>query len=164
QLRAGSGRPLSERGQRARRADPGAARRPDVRDALALGRQHRPGAAALSRRQADAAAAGAHGRRGPDRLGISRSGGVRREPGRRTQAVMARRWLDPAQADDLGRLDPEAITRVRAEAWPEPTNAEELHDALVWLGCLPEADLQPDWRPWLAELAKAKRAAQVQAG
>ena len=37
---------------------------------------------------------------------------------RRTQAVMARRWISP-DASDLGRLDPAAIARVRAEAWPE---------------------------------------------
>ena len=54
---------------------------------------------------------------------------------RRTQAVMARRWLDPRSASELGRLDPEAIARVRSEAWPDPINAEELHDALLWLGC-----------------------------
>ena len=39
---------------------------------------------------------------------------------RRTQAVMSRRWLAPEDAADLGRLDPEAIARVREEAWPEP--------------------------------------------
>ena len=55
---------------------------------------------------------------------------------RRTQAVMSRRWLSPEEASDLGRLDPEAIARVRAEAWPDPPNADELHDALVWLGFL----------------------------
>ena len=49
---------------------------------------------------------------------------------RRTQAVMSRRWLSPEAASDIGRLDPEAIARVRAEAWPEATNADELHD--VW--------------------------------
>ena len=54
---------------------------------------------------------------------------------------MARRWLDPETAADLGRLDPEAIARVRAEAWPEATNADELHDALVWLGFLTEAEV-----------------------
>jgi ATP-dependent Lhr-like helicase len=43
---------------------------------------------------------------------------------RRTQAVMARRWHDPQSASELGRLDPEAITRVREEAWPDPVNAE----------------------------------------
>ena len=32
---------------------------------------------------------------------------------RRTQAVMARRWLAPEQASDLGRLDAEAIARVQ---------------------------------------------------
>ncbi|HET9235079.1 MAG TPA: DEAD/DEAH box helicase, partial [Candidatus Eisenbacteria bacterium] len=46
---------------------------------------------------------------------------------RRTQAVMSRRWLDPATASDLGALDPAAIDRVRSEAWPEAANADELH-------------------------------------
>ncbi|MGH7085295.1 MAG: hypothetical protein ACREFN_09940, partial [Acetobacteraceae bacterium] len=53
---------------------------------------------------------------------------------RRTQAVASRRWLDPEAAADLGQLDAEAIARVRTEAWPEPVNADEAHDALVWLG------------------------------
>src|ERR1700752_1100064 len=53
---------------------------------------------------------------------------------RRTQAVMARRGLDPGAAGGIGRLDPEAIERVRTEAWPEATNRDELHDALVWFG------------------------------
>ena len=55
---------------------------------------------------------------------------------RRTQAVMARRWLAPEEAEDLGRLDAQAIERVRQEAWPEPANVDELHDALDWLGFL----------------------------
>ncbi len=38
---------------------------------------------------------------------------------RRTQAVMSRRWMDPESAADIGKLDPEAIARVRSEAWPE---------------------------------------------
>ena len=53
---------------------------------------------------------------------------------RRTQAVMSRRWLAPEAAADIGRLDAEAIERVRAESWPDPVNADELHDALTWLG------------------------------
>ena len=73
---------------------------------------------------------------------------------RRTQAVMARRWLDPRSAVRLGRLDPEAIARVRAEAWPDPTNAEELHDALLWLGCLTEAEEAQ--AAGLARLARAR--------
>ncbi len=59
---------------------------------------------------------------------------------RRTQAVVSRRWLDPAAAADLGRLDPEAIARVRCEARPEAENADELHDALQILGFLHEAE------------------------
>jgi ATP-dependent helicase Lhr and Lhr-like helicase len=80
---------------------------------------------------------------------------------RRTQAVIGRRWLAPEAAEELGRLDPEAIARVRGEAWPEPQNADELHDALVWLGFLTvaEAATGPGWSAWLAELAAEKRAA-----
>ncbi len=66
---------------------------------------------------------------------------------RRTQAVMARRWISLAQqASDLGRLDPEAIARVRSEAWPEAENADELHDALVWLSFLTSAGVAADPR------------------
>ena len=82
---------------------------------------------------------------------------------RRAQAVMARRWLEPETAADLGRLDPEAIARVRAEAWPDATNADELHDALVWLGFLTEDEAQKEsgWTDWLAELGRERRAARI---
>jgi len=82
---------------------------------------------------------------------------------RRTQAVMSRRWLDPNTASDLGRLDPEAIARVRAEAWPEAANRDELHDALVWLGFVTEAEVRAGagWREWLAELARENRVGQL---
>ena len=82
---------------------------------------------------------------------------------RRTQAVMSRRWQDPQSASDLGRLDPEAIVRVRSEAWPDPVNAEELHDALLWLGCLTEEEVlaTPVWRDWLTALAQEKRVARL---
>ena len=53
---------------------------------------------------------------------------------------MARRWRDPADTSDLGQLDAQAIAKVQSEAWPDPVNAEELHDALLWLGCLTEAE------------------------
>ncbi|MDN0073780.1 DEAD/DEAH box helicase [Crenobacter sp. SG2303] len=85
---------------------------------------------------------------------------------RRTQAVMSRRWLDPETAADLGRLDPAAIARVREEAWPDAANADELHDALVWLGFVTEAEVaaQPNWHDWLTALAKQRRVARVQHG
>src|SRR5207253_2988075 len=84
---------------------------------------------------------------------------------RRTQAVMARRWLAPETATDLGRLDPEAIARVRSEAWPDPRNADELHDALVWLGFIgtQEAGATHDWNIWLADLVQQKRLTKLHA-
>ena len=58
---------------------------------------------------------------------------------RRTRAVALRRGL-PDSARELGRLDPDAIARVRDEARPDPRDAEELHDALLELVVLrPEA-------------------------
>jgi ATP-dependent Lhr-like helicase len=82
---------------------------------------------------------------------------------RRTQAVLSRRWLAPETASDLGRLDAEAIARVRAEAWPEAANPDELHDALLWLGFLTVGEVQAaaNWSDWLAELARQKRAARL---
>jgi ATP-dependent helicase Lhr and Lhr-like helicase len=82
---------------------------------------------------------------------------------RRTQAVMSRRWLAPEAAADIGRLDPEAIARVRGEAWPDPTNADELHDALAWLGFLSreEAETQSNWKDWFAQLARDKQATRL---
>src|SRR5204862_4681900 len=81
---------------------------------------------------------------------------------RRTQAVMGRRWLAPEEAAEIGRLDAEAITRVREEAWPEAANRDELHDALAWLGFLSheEAGNDPGWREWLDELEREQRAAR----
>src|SRR5207248_187264 len=80
---------------------------------------------------------------------------------RRTQAVMGRRWLAPEDAADIGRLDLEAVARVREEAWPDAANRDELHDALVWLGFLSpaEAAAGEGWQAWLAELAGEKRVA-----
>ena len=82
---------------------------------------------------------------------------------RRTQAVLSRRWLAPEDAADLGRLDPEAIARVRAEAWPDAANADELHDALVWLGFLTLDEVAPSWNGWLATLASERRVARLHA-
>ncbi|HYC08999.1 MAG TPA: hypothetical protein VEC10_05130, partial [Steroidobacteraceae bacterium] len=84
---------------------------------------------------------------------------------RRTQAVMSRRWLDPQSAADIGKLDAEAIQRVRAEAWPDATTADELHDALLWLSCLTSAEAErgAGWPQLLAELAAQRRVTQLEA-
>ncbi len=60
---------------------------------------------------------------------------------RRTQAVLSRRWLDPASAADIGRLDPAAIERVRDEARAHADTADELHDALLGQGFLTAAEV-----------------------
>ncbi|MCW5622774.1 MAG: ATP-dependent DNA helicase, partial [Burkholderiales bacterium] len=82
---------------------------------------------------------------------------------RRTQAVIARRWLDPESAADIGRLDPQAIERVRSEAWPQPESTDEMHDALALLGCITHAEARgnPGWEDMLNELARQQRAARL---
>ncbi|MSR57072.1 MAG: DEAD/DEAH box helicase [Planctomycetaceae bacterium] len=50
---------------------------------------------------------------------------------RRTRAVATRRSLTVESVSDLGRLDPEAIARVRADAQPLVRTADELHDVLL---------------------------------
>src|SRR2546422_5224921 len=49
---------------------------------------------------------------------------------RRSRAVQLRRGL-PVEARDLGRLDPDAIERVREEVQPDPRDPDELHDLLM---------------------------------
>jgi ATP-dependent Lhr-like helicase len=84
---------------------------------------------------------------------------------RRTQAVAARRWLDPETASDLGRLDPQAIATVREEAWPAVESEDELHDALMSLGVLaPEEGERSAWQPHFDALIGSRRAARWFAG
>lgn len=83
---------------------------------------------------------------------------------RRTQAVLNRRWTDPTSTDDLGALDAEAIQAVRDEAWPAPTGVDEMHEALMSLASITEAEAQahPDWLGWLDALAQSGRASRLQ--
>ncbi len=84
---------------------------------------------------------------------------------RRTQAVVARRWLDAETAGDLGALDAAAIERVREDAWPEVASADELHDALGTLGFLTaEEGERAGWERHLDRLAGERRAAVLAAG
>ncbi|MFO0636983.1 MAG: DEAD/DEAH box helicase [Nannocystaceae bacterium] len=75
---------------------------------------------------------------------------------RRTHAVMTRRALDVRTADELGALDADAVARVRAEAWPEPSDAEQVHEALGWMGYV-TADEAAPWQPWIDALVAAGR-------
>jgi ATP-dependent Lhr-like helicase len=80
---------------------------------------------------------------------------------RRTQAVYARRASEPASAQDLGTLDPSAITRVRDEERPDPRDADELHDALVTSGYLSSAEGDALPASFFAELLRSRRVARV---
>jgi ATP-dependent helicase Lhr and Lhr-like helicase len=58
---------------------------------------------------------------------------------RRARAVEMRRVLPESVLEEVGKLDPGAIQQVRAEAWPDVRDADELHDVLHTLVALPEA-------------------------
>ena len=75
---------------------------------------------------------------------------------RRTQAVQNRRALDARSLDGIGALDPAAVERVRQEAWPQPETVEEVHDALLWMGFVGDAEA-PEWLAWLTQLASQGR-------
>ena len=77
---------------------------------------------------------------------------------RRTQAVYTRRATESRNAEDLGALDPAAIERVRAEAWPAADTADELHDALLLAGFIRAGEAAPHWRPLFDRLKEAGRA------
>ncbi|MEV4782221.1 DEAD/DEAH box helicase [Burkholderia sp. LMU1-1-1.1] len=85
---------------------------------------------------------------------------------RRTQAVVNRRWTDPASSDDLGALDAGAIEAVAAEAWPGPRNGDEMHEALMSLTCVTEdeAAAGDGWHALLAGLAAGGRATRLRGG
>jgi ATP-dependent Lhr-like helicase len=76
---------------------------------------------------------------------------------RRTRAVQIRRGL-PLQAEALGRLDPDAVARVRAEAAPDVGGPEELHDLLLAVLVLAPVD---GYRSWMDSLAATGRATTV---
>lgn len=78
---------------------------------------------------------------------------------RRTKAVSTQPWMELQSAQDVGRLDPQVITQVCADAWPEIRDAEELHDALLVYGFLTE-DEAP-YPEFIAALAQQRRIARV---
>jgi ATP-dependent Lhr-like helicase len=79
---------------------------------------------------------------------------------RRTRAVTMRRSLSVEALRDLGRLDPEAIAQVKAEAWPLVRDVDELHDVLLSQVALP-AEEGSRWLNYFEELRSAGRTATV---
>jgi ATP-dependent Lhr-like helicase len=76
---------------------------------------------------------------------------------RRSRAVPLRRGL-PVEPRELGRLDPNAIERVRSEAAPEVRGPDELHDVLL---SLLATRPRHEWAEPFAALARAGRAFEV---
>jgi ATP-dependent Lhr-like helicase len=85
---------------------------------------------------------------------------------RRVQAVRNRRWLNAAEAEELGILDEAAIAAVREEAWPVVRDKDELHDALMLGGFITETegrsgDGKISWEPFFEELISSGRATRL---
>ncbi|MFD2980248.1 hypothetical protein, partial [Klebsiella pneumoniae] len=57
----------------------------------------------------------------------------------------------------------DAIAAVAAEAWPQPGNADEMHEALMGLGVISQDEVQGNagWQLLLRQLAKAGRALRL---
>ncbi|HEV2965814.1 MAG TPA: hypothetical protein VGW97_02795, partial [Chthoniobacterales bacterium] len=92
---------------------------------------------------------------------------------RRTQAVYTRRASERNGSDGLGILDSAAIEKVEKEAWPDATNADELHDALMLLAAMTRDEVQRTVHhegngaaaeQLLNELITSKRSTQLRTG
>jgi ATP-dependent Lhr-like helicase len=71
---------------------------------------------------------------------------------RRARAVQLRSSTRTEVAG--GILDPAAIDEVSNEVWPEPRDADEVHDALLTFISGPAI---PEWQKWFTELSEAGR-------
>jgi ATP-dependent Lhr-like helicase len=99
---------------------------------------------------------------------------------RRVNAIRNRSWLDPGEARELSKLDPEAIRKVQEEAWPQADNPDELHDALMIHGFITEkeglaaaqkekvpaslfeAAAEPSWKVFFDYLVEQGRASRLE--
>ncbi len=79
---------------------------------------------------------------------------------RRARAVEMRRVLPDAVLNEVGALDPAAIAEVRADAWPDVRDADELADTLHSLIALPES-LGASWQPLFEKLRASNRATRA---
>ena len=74
---------------------------------------------------------------------------------RRARAVALRR-TDPDLAQGIGALSPEALAEVKAQAWPDIRDPDELHDLLLTVILLPVRVAEP-WQRYAQELMAARR-------
>jgi ATP-dependent Lhr-like helicase len=78
---------------------------------------------------------------------------------RRARAVQLRGTLRSDSSDPAGILDQSAIGQIASEVWPDPRNADELHDALLTFITCP---VIAEWQPWFEELGLTGRASAIQ--
>ena len=76
-------------------------------------------------------------------------------------AIQQRRFANPEEAGEIGKLNPEAILNVKQEAWPIARNEDELHDALLVLGFISEQEASKDWQHYFSNLQDQQRATLV---
>ena len=88
---------------------------------------------------------------------------------RRARAVEMRRTLPESVLQEVGALDPAAIAEVKADAWPDVRDADELADTLHTLIAVPENLVPPDgrlpaetWRSYFDSLRKSNRATRAE--
>jgi ATP-dependent Lhr-like helicase len=87
---------------------------------------------------------------------------------RRARAVEMRRTLPESVLQEVGALDPAAIAEVRADAWPDVRDPDELADTLHTLIALPENFVPPDrrspaeaWQGYFESLRQSNRATRA---
>jgi ATP-dependent Lhr-like helicase len=87
---------------------------------------------------------------------------------RRARAVGMRRTLPESVLQEVGALDPAAIAEVRAGAWPDVRDADELADTLHTLIAVPENFVSPDgrspaqeWRGYFDGLRESNRVSRA---
>src|SRR5947209_1524247 len=88
---------------------------------------------------------------------------------RRARAVEMRRVLPDAVLNEVGALDPAAIAEVRADAWPDVRDADELADVLHTFDARPEWFLTSttetrsngDWERFFEQLKESRRAGKA---
>ena len=87
---------------------------------------------------------------------------------RRARAVEMRRTLPESVLQEVGALDPAAIAEVRADAWPDVRDADELADTLHTLIAVPENFVPPDgrspaeaWQEFFERLRESNRATRA---
>ena len=87
---------------------------------------------------------------------------------RRARAVEMRRLIPDCLLQEVGKLDPLAISEVQHQAWPDIRNADELQDTLHTVIAMPmtgslgqiESSLKK-WQPFMDQLVSAGRGAII---